>query len=135
MCNQWFGLLIARSFTRRGFSLLEVLVTIILLVVGVMAVMKALADGMIFDSTVENRTVGVLLAQEEMETQRSLSYASVIAKPKGLDILGFPGYKSQVDVTTLSVGLKQVTVTLFWNFKGREQRFILQTLIAKLASG
>ena len=115
---------------RCGFSLLEILITTIILAVGVIAVVKALADGTSLDHNVENKVVASLLAQEQIESQMSVgSFSDIVGKAKA-DVDGFPGYKSEVMIS--GIDPKQLTVNVYWTTKDGEQKVTLHTLLTNL---
>lgn len=118
---------------RRAFTLLEVLITTILLIVGVVAVVKALADGTSVDYTVEGRAVALQLAQEEMEQQKdAVAFFDIVAKSRGA-VSGFTEY--QRDLLISGSDPKQLTVNVYWTINGVEQKITLQTLLTNPTPG
>ncbi len=111
---------------KRAFTLLEILITTVLLVVGVMAVVKAITDATSIDSSVEGRAVALALAQEKIETVRNTAFGSIVSVARA-PVTGFDGYVYEVTVTP-AVDLKQIGVKVFWSFKGVEQHIDLSTL-------
>ena len=121
-----------RTGCKQGFSLLEVLITTILMVVGVVAVVKAVNDGMAIDFAAENRAVATQLAQEKMESIKgSTSFSGITATPKAaVDAVKFPQFKSEVLVSGSDP--KQVTVNVYWDTTDPSLKVTLQTLITNL---
>ena len=131
-----FGMKCRRAIYGSGFSLLEVLISMLLLVSGVVAVVKVMADGTTVDQNVENRAVATQLAQEQMEWVKSSSFPGIPdrAKTKGAvdlaDPNSFPEYQSEVLIS--GTDPKQVMVNVYWMTKGIEEKVTLQTLITNL---
>jgi len=63
---------------KRAFTLLEILITTVLLIVGVMAVVKVITDATSIDSSVEGRAVALALAQEKIEIVRNTAFGSIV---------------------------------------------------------
>jgi hypothetical protein len=65
-----------------------------------------------------------------MEEVRNFAYASIPIDLKA-QVTGFPLFWRQVGVTELPADLKQVTVTVYWQFKGKEVNERLVTYVSK----
>ncbi|MEI6438476.1 MAG: prepilin-type N-terminal cleavage/methylation domain-containing protein [Candidatus Omnitrophota bacterium] len=116
---------------RHGFTLLEVLITTVMLVIGVIAVVKAIADASSADHAVEGKAVALLLAQEKMET---LNYNAAVAESKAVvDGVSFPQYSREVTVS--GTDPKKVTVTVYWTPLDVEQSVYYSTLFANPSPG
>jgi Tfp pilus assembly protein PilV len=109
-----------------AFTLLELLITMVLLVVGVISVVGALAAGVAADQSVESQAVALALAQEGMESVKAAGFDAVAAQPRGA-VDGFSSYDREVAVSGSDP--KHVTVSVYWTFKGQEQHVDLDTLI------
>ncbi|MBF0522287.1 MAG: hypothetical protein HQL24_04435 [Candidatus Omnitrophica bacterium] len=109
-----------------GFTLLELLLTVALLVVGVVSVVSALSAGVTTDQSVEGQAIALTLAQEEMETLKDSSWASVSAAGQS-QVSGFPDYNQEILVS--GDDPKEVTVNVYWAFKGVQQKVSLVTLL------
>ena len=113
----------------RGFTFLELLITIVLLVLGVVPVVGALAAGVAADKSVEMRVLALTLAQEQMESVKAKTFATVASQARSA-VSGFSGYDSEVVVS--GTDPKAVTVNVYWMFQGHSQQVTLDTLIANL---
>ena len=109
----------------KGFTLLEVLLTIILIVVGFVSLMQALSTG-ISAGGEDAEFIALHLAQEKMENLRNGSYANVVNGTEN-PVSGFLGFQRQVSVAESPTGLKSVTVTVSW---GSTSNVILVTYIS-----
>ena len=100
---------------KKGFTLLEVMLTIILVVVGFVSLMQAFSIGLSAGEE-EAEFTALHLAQEKMEDLRNTSYASIVNGTEN-PVLGFSGFSRTVAVSTappLPAGLKEVTTTVSW---------------------
>jgi len=121
--------------TEKGFTLLEVLVAIVLLVVGVAVLVGLFSNALIGSSDAENTTIAMNLIQGRMEEIRNLGFSNIIPEPK-VDVSGFPGFQRKVTIDdpegdpTVN-DLKQVTVTVYWTFKGNEVNISAVTYVSR----
>jgi len=118
-------------FKKSGFTLLEVLLTIILMVTGSVLLLQALATGLFAGGQNENDLVAINLAQEKMENLRNTAYASIANETKAV-VPGFSAFQREVVVTTPQSNLKQVTVNVYWASKGSELSQGLVTYISDI---
>lgn len=118
-----------RSLT--GFTLLEILLTIILMVVGFSFLSQAASQGFFVGTENENVFVASRLAQEKLEMLRNTSYAGVANETKAA-VSGFSAFQREVVVTTPQTNLKQVTVSVYWYSKANELNVSLVTYVSNL---
>ncbi|NQT06752.1 MAG: prepilin-type N-terminal cleavage/methylation domain-containing protein [Candidatus Omnitrophica bacterium] len=129
---------------KKGFTLLEVLIAIIIVVVGVTAITWAFSKGIYLTTDIENVEGALNTAQLKLE--------EVFAELKDMDLTVLsPGnannYESRksetISVYTVSVdlhqsdldltasqNLMQVDVTVTWDVKGGEASTVFTTLVA-----
>ena len=118
----------------KGFTLLEVLVAIVLLVVGVAVLVGLFSNALIGSSDAENTTIAMNLIQGRMEEIRNLGFSNIIPESKA-DVSGFPEFQREVAIydpegdPTVN-DLKQVTVTVYWTFKGNEVNISAVTYVS-----
>jgi prepilin-type N-terminal cleavage/methylation domain-containing protein len=114
----------------RGFTILEMLLAAVLLVVGTSAVVGTFGMAMSADAGMEASAVALALAQEEMESIKdAASWAAIDGFASARTQLGAPfaGFDRQV---TASGDPKEVTVTVYWKVKGVDQQVSLATLMS-----
>ncbi len=116
---------------KNGFTLLEVLLTIILMVVGFSFLSQAASQGFSVGTENENVFIASRLAQEKLEMLRNTSYASVANETKAV-VSGFTAFQREVVVTTPQTDLKQVTVNVYWYSKANELNVSLVTYVSNL---
>ena len=119
---------------KKGFTLLEVLITVLIMGSGLVFILQALSSGLFTSSINENEIIAINLAQEKMELIRNLDYAGyagIIAEAKTA-VPGFTRFTREVAFTTPVTNLKQVTVTVYWFNKAVETSTSLVTYASNL---
>gem|GEM_PF-2469429 len=117
-----------KIIVKTGFTILEMVVSILLLVVGTVATLDMFGIGMRADASIENSTIALALAQEEMELIKDAgswdaidSFASPRTNMEG-DYLDFD------KEVVVSGDPKNVQVIIYWNARGVDQTLQLSTL-------
>ena len=116
--------------TRRGFTLLEILLTLALFGVGVVGIAGLFGYALDSSLDAEYTETAVALAQAKMEEIRNIAYASIANEAKA-QVAGFSLFQRQVGVTESPADLKQVTVTVYWQFRNKEVNEQLVTYVSK----
>ncbi|MFH2137507.1 MAG: type II secretion system protein [Candidatus Omnitrophota bacterium] len=113
--------------TGNGFTLVEMLVTITILVTGVVVTLQMMSIGMFSSTVSENEIIALRLAQEKMEEIKDADYVGINGFSLSRTNLGgdFADFDRAV---TVSGDPKQVDVTVYWDAKGQEQNIVLTTL-------
>lgn len=113
---------------RHGFTLLEVLISLIILSVGIIAIVRALSTGVFTFSNAENINLALNIAQAKMEEIKNTAYAGISDSSPTSDPV-FPRFSVRVNVTEAAVPL-EVEVLVNWNEKGTTDSVSLKTLVA-----
>jgi type IV pilus assembly protein PilV len=109
----------------QGFTMIEILVAISLLLVGLLAVAQMQVMTTITNSTTNQRTTAITLAQDQMEILRTRPYANIESPPLS-DATGIYSRSWVVENNTPANNMKRVTVTVSW--QGKQVQ--LQSIIA-----
>jgi len=97
-----------------GFTLIELMIAIVILSVGLLG-MATLTGSIVQKNKFSNDlTAATTLAQDKMELIRANGYASAVSETKTACAGDFSEYQREVIVSTLSAGMKQVTVKVYW---------------------
>ena len=113
---------------KTGFTILEMLISVVLLVVGTVAVLDMFGIGMSADANTENSTIALALAQEEIEAMKGAGNWNAIdsfASPR----TNIGGNYSDFDREVVVSGdPKTVRVITYWTARGSTQTVELATL-------
>lgn len=113
-----------------GFTLLESIMTITLFVISVMVIFHLFSLAISADTSNENRSIALQLAREKIEQIKDAdSYTAIDTFVEARTTVpgGFDGFEREV---TVSGDPKQVTVSVVWDERGRENSLALTTLLA-----
>ena len=115
--------------SRRGFTILEVLIATLLVGVGTFALMEAFNRGYFGVGDAEDYTLALSLTQEKMEELQDSTFASLTSSAKA-SVTEFPDFQREVIVTTPYTDLKQIVVRTYWNVPNGESNVALTTYVA-----
>lgn len=99
-----------------GFTLLEILLTLLLLGVGMVSLVSAITLILTSGGINESELIATNLAQEKIETLKNTSYSGIANEARAA-VSGFSSFEREVAVTTPVTSLKEITVTVYWNHK------------------
>ncbi len=121
--------------SNQGFTLVEFMVAIVILMVGMLGMLQAITLAM--DKNRDNllRTEGIMLADERMMAVRALSFASVsttaTSPPKEAVSRGFKSYSVQKIVAQLTGRSKEVTINVTWRKKNSSYSNSISSLLTE----
>ena len=129
------------SFRReRGFTLLEILIALILLMMGVLSTVYLVSQGIAVTNDTESTEQALALAQQRMEALRSGAFAAIVNEPRAA-VAGWVNFDRQVAVSATPVPppatnaqIRQVVVTVFWPTTGGEQNLSITTYITNVVN-
>jgi len=117
----------ARIPSRNGFTLLEIIITMVILSLGILVLSQAFSMGMLASRDVENVDLALNIAQAKMEEIRNTSFSNNGSSGPTNDS-NFSNFTTTITVT--GTDPKQVGVTVAWNVQGGSTSVALTTLIA-----
>lgn len=113
---------------KSGFTLLEVLISLVILTVSIIAIVRALSIGMFTFSNAENINLALNIAQAKMEEIKNTVYSSISDSGPVSDAV-FPRFSVNVNVKESAKPL-EVEVLVNWDEKGDTDSVSLKTLVA-----
>jgi type II secretory pathway pseudopilin PulG len=114
----------------RGFTLLEVLLIIVILITVLFPLLQMLSSGLLVSDKVKGTNTAMRLAQEQMESIKNSAFADISSEPQTV-IASYPAYSSQVVVSAPQTNLKDVQVIVYWNpMTGSQTSVSVETYIS-----
>lgn len=119
---------------KKGFTILEVLIAMLIISFGLLGLMRALSGGLMGSKRAHDVTIATLLAQQKMEELRYNDWDSLVSESK--DPFSAPNANFEYE-TTVTPGipaayLKEVSLSIWWPAGASGQRCVnLKTCIAK----
>jgi prepilin-type N-terminal cleavage/methylation domain len=116
---------------KRGFTLAEVLVTLVIITVGMVALLMAFSLALSVSGNVEAEDAAIEIANAAMEELKSTAYSGLqdYTKDAGTIFSGVTGYTVTV-TTTKPANPAEIDVTVSWLVKGGTASVTLTTLAA-----
>jgi len=113
-----------------GLTLIELIVVLGLLAILATGLFGFYVSGILASQHAQRLAAATGQAQARLEELRSnpvvLQGGEV---PPETDSVGGRGYREKTEITPISADLSQVTVTIFWTWRGRERQTSLTTLL------
>lgn len=116
---------------KKGFTLLEVILAIVLLGTGLAVLLQVVSTGLFAGGQNEDTIIAANLIQEKIEELRNATYSTIASEDKAA-VSGFSAFNRKVDVTTPQTGLKQVSVTVYWFAKADEMNTNMVTYVSDI---
>lgn len=117
---------------KRGFTILEVLITTLLVGVSIFALMETFNRGVFGFGDVENYSLALSLTQRKLEQIKGSSFAnvSIINFPAAkTQVSDFTKFDQQVTITSAHADLKQIDVVTYWTVPNGETSVSLSTYV------
>lgn len=114
----------------KGFTILEVLIVLVLIVGALFPLLQVLSTGLIASQEAKGSNTAVLIAQNKIEELRNMGYSSIASSSLATSE-GYPAYKDLVVVTESPTNLKKMAVTVTWNIgSGNTLALTMETLVS-----
>ena len=114
---------------KQGFTLIEMLITIILLASGSMVLMQLMGVAIFADSDLEYSLISLNLANEKLEELKDSDYSDVVSATES-SISGFAWVDDRiVTASEVDTDLKDVQVQVRWTQQGGQQSVNIRTYI------
>lgn len=115
-----------KSRSEQGFTLIEVLISIVILTVGLLGMFQALNLAM--NKTVENqlRQKAIAVAEEQLNNLKGRSFNNITGNTRtfqrvasGVTFKNISVQRQINDLATSNSKTKQVSIRVWWNYRGR----------------
>jgi prepilin-type N-terminal cleavage/methylation domain-containing protein len=113
----------------RGFSLLEVMLVMVVVVTALFPLIQTIAKGLLAGEEMKGSNTAVMVAQKKIEELKNGSF-TLISSESLTSVEGFPAYKRSVIVTTPATDLKNINVTVLWNVGGSTIYATYETMVS-----
>ena len=122
--------------TKKGFTLLEVMLAILLLGTGLVALIQIVSVGLFAGVENDTELVAINLVQEKAEEIRNKSFSGITIAPEAKAVMASPfqKFKRSVDVAnnTPVTNMNKVTVTVYWDTEGIETNKTFITYVSTI---
>ena len=112
---------------RRGFTLIEVLATMVLMAIVLPVTMQALSVSLGAASSARHTTEASGLAQAKLH--ELISTGQLNATSNGDFGTDHPGYRWEIGSVTRDYNLTEITIRVLWQERGQEKQLTLSTLV------
>lgn len=124
-----------RKNREEGFTFIEVLVTIVVVAVALMALLSVFIYGFNLLSRMKQVAIATQCAQEEVEGIRNLTFDEILALGSSFTNESLILLENSSGVRTVedSIGddIKKLTVSVFWTYRGQPLRKDIVTYITR----
>ena len=127
---------------KRGFTLVEVLVTLMILGLGMMATVVGIMSALDHNLMNEMRNDAIKIAQEQEEAARNMPYANIqniaatqtITRQVRKTLVNYTVNFSRPSVAAggAGMGMTIVQFTVNWTFKKNSYSYVLQTIVRQM---
>lgn len=126
---------VRRREKKAGFTLVEVLITILLFTVVLTALLSCFIQGFDILMRMKQMTIATQSIQRELELIRNMHYNDILAMDTSFTNDSFSYLENSSGVINLedSVGaeIKKLTVSVAWTYRGRQMRKEVVTYVTK----
>jgi len=125
-----------RKSKKEGFTLIEVLITILVLTVVLVAVLSTFIYGFNILARMKQTVISTQCAQEELENIRNLTFDEVLAiestfTHEHFSLLEDGAGVISLEDTSLGDDIKKLTVSVLWTFRGNPMQKDIVTYITR----
>lgn len=125
------------SFSNHGFTLLEVVVAIVILMVGLLAMLQAINLSIATNLQNEMRTQGTMIGEDQMARIKSLPFSNITATGEKTVTVPVSMRSSLVNYTVtknvdeVSSTTKRVNVGVSWHHRGNIYEHVVSSVVAE----
>ncbi len=131
--RKWMA--IKRKNREGGFTLIEVLVTIMILAVVLIALFSCFIYGFTVISRVRQASIATQCMQEELELIRNMPFDDILSLDSSFTNESLPLLEDSSGILSLEDSggndIKKLTVSVIWSYKGRQIRRDIVTFVTR----
>ena len=116
-------LIINKKLSKKGFSLIELMVAVVILVLAVLGIFLAFSNGWMGMANARDRTVATNYAREAMENVKNMDFEKIITTTKSVTNAS-KKYRVDVNVLLEDPNLKKVLTVVSW----KDRKGIIKTV-------
>lgn len=124
-----------KQLKKGGFTLIEVMITILLLTVVMSAILSCFVQGFDILMRMKQMTVATQGIQRELELIRTMHYSDILSMDNSFTNDSFSYLDNSSGIINLedSVGaeIKKLTVSVIWTYRGRQMQKDVVTYVTK----
>lgn len=119
-----------------GFTLLELLVSLVILSIGMLGLLQAVTSAINHNMGTQLRDAAVRLADEKMAVEKSKTFNAISTTTKRevvkLDIVnGFKNYSVVKSGSSISSSTTSVQLVVSWKYKGKRFEHVISSLVSQ----
>ena len=127
---------------RAAFTLLEVLVAMVILMVGLLGMLKAINVSIVTNVRNEMRTQAASIAEDQLARKKSLPFDNITTTnntPRNLDVpiamrSAVLKYRVTYFVDNISSDSKRINIGVRWSYKGNNYEHVLSSIVTRPSS-
>lgn len=127
--------LASKGTKKGGFTLIEVLITLLLLTVVLSALLSCFVQGFDILMRMKQMTIATQCIQKELELVRNMHYSDILSMDNSFTTDSFSFLENSSGIINLedSVGdeIKKLTVSVTWTYRGKQMRKEVVTYVTK----
>ncbi len=126
---------IKRENREDGFTLIEVLVTIMVLAIVLIALFSCFLYGFTVISRVKQASIATQCIQEELELIRNMPFDDILSLDSSFENESLPLLEDSSGILSLEDSggddIKKLTVSVIWSYNGRQLRRDIVTFVTR----
>ena len=135
LLNKRKGMAIKRKKREDGFTLIEVLVTIMVLAVVLIALFSCFLFGFTVISRMRQASIATQCLQEQLELIRNMPFNDILSLDSSFTNESLPLLEDSSGILSLEDSggddIKKLTVSVIWSYKGRQLRRDMVTFVTR----
>ncbi len=135
MKNTKIRIRLKKGKNEEGFTLIEVLVTIMILAVVLIALFSCFIYGFTVISRVRQASIATQCLQEQLELIRNMPFNDILSLDSSFTNESLPLLEDSSGILSLEDSggddIKKLTVSVIWSYKGRQLRRDIVTFVTR----